>query len=98
MCTDYSALTVQFSFFYSDSLCVCVFMICVHCYAQVGCPVARNGSYLPTLDKLEQVLDSCNDAINTCGLVPGEDIFLILDCAAHETFDYVSKYMTCAFM
>jgi len=54
----------------------------------VGCPMARNGSYLPTLDKLEQVLDSCNDAINTCNLVPGEDAFLVLDCAAHETFDY----------
>lgn len=53
--------------------------------------VSDQGALCPTLDRLEQGLDMLNDAITKVGLVPGQDFFYIINCAAHECFDFVSN-------
>ena len=48
------------------------------------------GAMCPTFDKPEQGLDLLQEAITNCGLTPGEDFFIGLNCAGPEIFDYVS--------
>uniref|UniRef100_F6V8G3 Enolase 4 n=1 Tax=Ciona intestinalis TaxID=7719 RepID=F6V8G3_CIOIN len=50
--------------------------------------ISASGGYEPSYDKPEQPLDAILEAINTSGLVPGQDIFLGIECSAHEIFDY----------
>jgi len=44
----------------------------------------------PQLDRPEQGLDLLQEAITSLGLSPGVDFHLVLNCAAHEAFDFVS--------
>nr|XP_002121113.1 enolase 4-like [Ciona intestinalis] len=53
-----------------------------------GLLTGASGGYEPSYDKPEQPLDAILEAINTSGLVPGQDIFLGIECSAHEIFDY----------
>lgn len=49
------------------------------------------GALCPQFDRPEQGLDLLQEGINGAGLTPGEDIFIAINCAAHEIFDYVSS-------
>ncbi|KAL5022807.1 hypothetical protein ScPMuIL_001962 [Solemya velum] len=46
------------------------------------------GALCPQFDRPEQGLDLLQEGINGAGLTPGEDIFIAINCAAHEIFDY----------
>ncbi|XP_022110999.1 enolase 4-like isoform X2 [Acanthaster planci] len=53
------------------------------------------GGYCPQYDRPEQLLDLAQEAITALDLTPGEDIFIGLNCAAHEMFDLdKGKYET----
>lgn len=43
-----------------------------------------------TLDRPEQGLDLIMEALSLAGLVPGEDVAVALNCAAHRCYDAVS--------
>lgn len=45
---------------------------------------------MPSYEKLEQPIDLIQDAAISVGLAPGQDIFIGIECAAHEIFDLVS--------
>ena len=53
------------------------------------------GALCPQLDKPEQGLDLLQEAITSLGLNPGVDFHLVLNCAAHEVFDFVSYLVSC---
>ena len=53
-------------------------------------PTGAYGAYQPSYDKFELPLDAMLEAVNAAGLVPGQDVMIGVDCAAHELFDYVS--------
>ncbi|XP_059145445.1 enolase 4-like [Physella acuta] len=46
------------------------------------------GALTPPFDQPSQALDLLQEAINTRGLVPGRDMYVALNAAAHEYFDY----------
>ncbi|XP_071486736.1 enolase 4-like [Diadema antillarum] len=45
------------------------------------------GTYTPQYDRQEQLLDLVQEAVQALELVPGEDIFMALNCAAHEIYE-----------
>ncbi|MDG2474381.1 MAG: phosphopyruvate hydratase [Paracoccaceae bacterium] len=49
--------------------------------------VGDEGGFAPDLKSTHQALDIIVVAVNQTGLIPGEDIYLALDCAATEYFD-----------
>ena len=49
--------------------------------------VGDEGGFAPNLKSNEEALSLILDSISKSGLVPGEDIFLALDCASSEFFD-----------
>ena len=51
--------------------------------------VGDEGGFAPELESHEQALDLLEEAIRACGLEPGRDIALALDCAASELADGV---------
>lgn len=42
-------------------------------------------------DKPEQGLDMLQESMTRLGLTPGEDMYIGLNLAGHEIFDYVSS-------
>ena len=48
------------------------------------------GALCPVLEKPEQGLDMLQEAFTHLELTAGEDFFIALNCAGHETFDHVS--------
>jgi len=61
--------------------------ILVQKYGPSGRCVTDDGSYSPSMDKPEQVLDFVQDAVSTCGYSLGTDIHIALNCAASEFYD-----------
>jgi enolase 1/2/3 len=49
--------------------------------------VGDEGGFAPELESHEQALDLLEEAIRACGLTPGRDVALALDCAASELAD-----------
>jgi enolase 1/2/3 len=49
--------------------------------------VGDEGGFAPELESHEQALDLLEEAIRACGLEPGRDVALALDCAASELAD-----------
>jgi len=49
--------------------------------------VGDEGGFAPNLKSNEEALSLILDSISKSGLVPGEDVFLALDCASSEFFD-----------
>jgi len=49
--------------------------------------VGDEGGFAPNLKSNEEALTLILDSIRQTGLIPGEDVFLALDCAASEFFD-----------
>jgi len=49
--------------------------------------VGDEGGFAPNLKSNEEALSLILDSISKSGLVPGEDIFLALDCASSEFYD-----------
>jgi len=49
--------------------------------------VGDEGGFAPELESHEQALDLLEEAIRACGLTPGRDVALALDCAASELSD-----------
>src|SRR4029453_10541528 len=49
--------------------------------------VGDEGGFAPELESHEQALDLLEEAIRACGLTPGRDVGLALDCAASELAD-----------
>ncbi len=49
--------------------------------------VGDEGGFAPELESHEQALDLLEEAIRACGLAPGRDVALALDCAASELAD-----------
>lgn len=52
--------------------------------------VNETGALCPSVDIPTQVLDLLQEAINAEDLTIGEDMYLAINAAAHECFDYVS--------
>ncbi|XP_005113497.2 enolase 4, partial [Aplysia californica] len=50
--------------------------------------VNESGTLCPTLDTPTQALDLLQEAINAQGLTIGEDMYLAVNAAAHEFFDF----------
>lgn len=46
------------------------------------------GALCPVYDKPEQGLDMIADAVSNLGFEMGKDFFFVLNCSAHECFDY----------
>jgi len=59
-----------------------------------ACLTALTGGYQPAYDKIEALLDAVLEAVSSSGLTPGQDVFVGLEMAAHEIFDYVS-HLSC---
>ena len=55
-------------------------------YGSSQTAVGDEGGYAPDISSPEEALDLLIDAIQTSGLIPGEDMFIALDCAASEYF------------
>jgi len=51
---------------------------------------AGTGAPVLACERPEQVLDLVASACRGVGLTLGEDVHLVLDCAAHRLMDYVS--------
>lgn len=51
--------------------------------------MSETGALCPPLENVTQGLDILMEAVKTLGLTIGEDIYLAINCAGHETFDYV---------
>lgn len=51
-------------------------------------PIGETGGYQPNFEKIEQSLDLIQEAATALGLNAGQDVFIGIDCAAHEVFDY----------
>nr|XP_039263494.1 enolase 4-like [Styela clava] len=51
-------------------------------------PIGITGGYQPSFEKIEQPLDLLQEAGTALGLNAGQDIFIGIECAAHEVFDY----------
>ena len=52
--------------------------------------VGDEGGFAPNLESNEQALKLIEDAIHQNDLEPGSDVFISLDCAANEFFNYLS--------
>lgn len=52
---------------------------------------SNSGGLLPNFEKLEQPLDFIQEAATAVGLTAGQDVFIGIDCAAHEIFDHVRR-------
>lgn len=52
---------------------------------------STSGGLLPNFEKLEQPLDFIQEAATALGLTAGQDVFIGIDCTAHEIFDHVRK-------
>ncbi|KAL3864520.1 hypothetical protein ACJMK2_006194 [Sinanodonta woodiana] len=50
--------------------------------------VTDTGAIVVSFDRPEQGLDMIQEAITAVGLTPGEDIYIALNCAGHEIFEY----------
>ena len=48
------------------------------------------GALCPVLERPEQGLDMLQEAFTHLELTAGEDFFIAINCAGHETFDHVS--------
>uniref|UniRef100_H2YM27 phosphopyruvate hydratase n=1 Tax=Ciona savignyi TaxID=51511 RepID=H2YM27_CIOSA len=53
-----------------------------------GLLTGPSGGFQPSYDKPEQPLDATIEAITGAGFTPGQDVFLGIDCSAHDIFDY----------
>ena len=64
-------------------------MLC-YCWQAPGRISNDFGALCPQFDRPEQGIDLLQEAITSLGLSPGVDFHLVLNCAAHEAFDFVS--------
>lgn len=59
-------------------------------FSKFGVPsffVNDNGTFTPQYDRQEQFLDLVQEAVTALEMTPGEDIFIALNCAAHEIYE-----------
>ena len=67
---------------------VCFFILLTKVAAKF---VNESGALCPPLDTPTQALDLLQEAVNAQGLTIGEDMYLAINAAAHEFFDFVSS-------
>lgn len=60
-------------------------------YGEVAKSIGDEGGFCPPINNPREALNCIIDAIKLAGYIPGDDLFLALDCAASEFYDEENK-------
>lgn len=60
-------------------------------YGEVAKSIGDEGGFCPPINNPREALNCIIDAINLAGYIPGDDLFLALDCAASEFYNEENK-------
>lgn len=91
--TPYSSVWIQ----NQKGLCYCtigaLILVCLLALHSQASAYYTNdfGGVCPQFDRPDQLLDHMTETLAALGLTSGEDIFIGLNCAAHELYDPVSN-------